>query len=384
MDDALFYTLPGRLFLNGLVFRYLRCTGTPGRPTAVSLELTHECIARCIMCNIWKIPPTVPNLPVGDWLRLLSSNLLSDLKELDITGGEPFLVADLPDLFAGICALKQKNLKALKTIAITTNGLLTRRVLEYSREIAAMLAKHNIQLVFACAMDAIGPIHDRVRNVKNAWQRVHATIAGLKKLRDRYPDIILGLKTTIVSMNIGELENIVHYAQENDLFTIVSPCIVTGGRYLNLDHGQRLVFDAEDKEKMIRFFRKDSLRWMFHADQMVRLFKTGRLSKPCTCGFNYFFVRSNGEMFLCPLIDKPVGNIRRDPVETLFKSRPASRLRREIGRFPECRQCTEPGLERFSLICEGFTYLRLLFKMGKKKFIRMHRHMGLDKYLPLA
>lgn len=336
------------------------------------------------MCNIWKIPPTVPNLSVSDWLHLLSSDLLCDLRELDITGGEPFLVKNLPDLFAGICALKQKNLKALKTVAITTNGLLTQRVVEYSRKIAAMLAEQNIQLVFACAMDAIGPVHDRVRYVKNAWQRVHATIAGLKKLRDQYPGIILGLKTTILPVNVGELENIVRYAEENDLFTIISPCIVTGGRYLNLDHRQELVFDEEDIDRIIRFFRKDSLRWMFHADQMVRLFKTGRLNKPCTCGFNYFFIRSNGEMFLCPLLNKPIGNVQRESVETLFQSGPASRLRRKIGRFPECRQCTEPGLERFSLICEGFTYLWLFLKMGKKKFIRMHRHMGLDKYLPLA
>ena len=46
------------------------------------------------------------------------------LRELDITGGEPYLVKDLPALFAGICASKHKNLKSLQSIAITTNSVI--------------------------------------------------------------------------------------------------------------------------------------------------------------------------------------------------------------------------------------------------------------------
>ena len=118
MDSAM--RLAGQLVKNGLRFQYLKWTGRPGRPQAVSLEITHNCIARCIMCNIWRIPREVPDLPMGDWIRLLSSDLFSDLRELDITGGEPFVRTDLLDLFQGICELKGGNLKALKSIAITT------------------------------------------------------------------------------------------------------------------------------------------------------------------------------------------------------------------------------------------------------------------------
>lgn len=117
-----------RLLMNGIRFRCQRRTGKPGRPQALSLEVTHDCVARCVMCNIWKIPASVPNLPVAQWIELLSSELFADIKELDITGGEPFIREDLIDLSYGICELKHKNLPALKSIAITTNGLLTKRV----------------------------------------------------------------------------------------------------------------------------------------------------------------------------------------------------------------------------------------------------------------
>jgi molybdenum cofactor biosynthesis enzyme MoaA len=153
--------LAGRLIGNGIRFRYLRAIGRSGKTTAVSLEITHDCIARCIMCNIWKISPDVASLSVDQWLRLLASPLFSVLRELDITGGEPFLVKDLPDLFAGIRDLKYKNLKALLSIAITTNGILTRRVLAYTEVILQRLRACNIELVVACAVDAVGMVPGR-------------------------------------------------------------------------------------------------------------------------------------------------------------------------------------------------------------------------------
>ncbi|HDZ91005.1 MAG TPA: hypothetical protein ENH37_10075 [Deltaproteobacteria bacterium] len=77
-----------------------------------------------------------------------------------------------------------------------------------------------------------------------------------------------------------------------------------------------------------------------------------------------------------------MGNILHAPVENLFSSREAFRFRRNVGRFPECRRCTEPGLERYALPYQGFSYLSILLTKGKQEFLELHGHMGLDKYLP--
>jgi len=370
-----------RLILNGLRFQYLKRTGKPGRPQALSLEITHHCIAKCVMCNIWKIPREVPDLEMDVWIDLLSSDLFSDLRELDITGGEPFLRKDLEDLFTGICDLKKTRLMSLKSIALTTNGFLTRTILEKTEKILKMLGEKQIDLVMVCAMDAIGETHDKIRNYKDAWIKVNETIEGLKRLRENYSNLIIGLKTTILPINVGALEDIVEYADSNALFTIISPCIITKGRYLNLDRGQDLHFSEEDLAKMISFYKSDRFQWSFHGERLARYFETGKMKKPCSCGFNYFFIRSTGDLYLCPLIDVGLGNIREKPIEDLFRSSRAARVRRKIGRYPECRRCTEPGLERYALSFEGFTYLLLRLKMGKDRFFQLHRHMGLDKYL---
>jgi len=104
-DSALKFAL--RLFKNGIRFRYQHVSGKTGMPQALSLEVTHDCIARCIMCNIWKIPGQVPNLSVPEWRGLLSSELFSDVRELDVTGGEPYMRDDLSDLFDAFCEFKQ-------------------------------------------------------------------------------------------------------------------------------------------------------------------------------------------------------------------------------------------------------------------------------------
>jgi MoaA/NifB/PqqE/SkfB family radical SAM enzyme len=370
-----------RLLKNGIRFRCRQIAGKPGRPQALSLEVTHDCVARCVMCNIWKISGDLPNLPVPQWIELLSSELFADIRELDITGGEPFIRDDLIDLFYGICELKHKNLPALRSIAVTTNGLLTDRVLSTVEKILPALQKKGLDLVAVCALDAVGELHNRIRNYPDAWSMVSKTLEELALVRDRHPNLIVGLKTTILPLNIDELSKISEFADARGLFTIISPCIITEGRYLNPDRAADLSFSKEDIEKMIEFFSSDQFRWSFHAESLVDFFKTGTMKKPCSCGFNYFFVRSNGQMLLCPLIKESVGNITKTNVSDLFFSDPAVEIRKKIGRFPRCHECTEPGLERYSLPYEGFHYFRLLLKLGRAEFIQFHQHMGLDKYM---
>ena len=377
-DSAL--KLAFRLLKNGIRFRWQQTAGRTGKPQALSLEITHRCVARCVMCNIWKIPRDVPDLAIVQWIGLLSSDLFTDIRELDITGGEPFIRDDLIDLFLGICELKHKNLPALRSIAVTTNGFLTDSVVSTVENILPAFQKKGIDLVMVCALDAVGALHDRIRNYHGAWPKVSKTLKELALLRDWYPNLIVGLKTTILPLNINELSKILEFADAGGFFTIISPCIITEGRYLNPNRAKDLSFRPKQIENMINFFSNDQFRWSFHADSLVDFYKTGTMKKPCSCGFNYFFIRSNGEIFLCPLIRESVGNFIKTGISELFYSNKACRIRKKIGKMQQCRECTEPGLERYSLPYEGFHYLRHMFKMRRKDFFRLHEHMGLDKY----
>jgi MoaA/NifB/PqqE/SkfB family radical SAM enzyme len=373
--------LRSKLLRNSLTYRRLKRTGRPGRPQAMSIEITRRCIAKCTMCGIWRTPAPAPDLELEEWLALLSHPLVSDLRELDVTGGEPFLKEELPDLVSSVGKLAQSNLGRLRSVAITTNGLLTSVVLRNTDRMATELAKARLDLIIVCALDAVGPLHDEIRGVPHAWQRLEETLAGLKSLRATHQNLILGHKTTVLPCNVAELDRIAAYAESNGLFSIISPFIATGGRYLNTDLRERLVFSDDDRAGMLRFFRGSGGGWDYHSKALARYLETGHMRKPCSCGFNYFFVRSTGQVLPCPLLTEDIGSLRDSDIGDLWNSDKACRLRRGTGAFAECRDCTEPGLERFALPFEGREYLSLMSELGAEGFLRAHRHMGLDKYL---
>ena len=74
-----------------------------------------------------------------------------------------------------------------------------------------------------CAVDAIGEIHDKVRNFKHAWSRVNETIDGLIEIREKFSNLTLGLKTTILPINVGELEKIMRYANSRNFLRSFLP-----------------------------------------------------------------------------------------------------------------------------------------------------------------
>jgi MoaA/NifB/PqqE/SkfB family radical SAM enzyme len=370
-----------KLVYNGIRYRLLKYIGRPHRLESISLEITHRCICRCSMCNIWQIPPQVPDLELCDWLELLSSPELRGLREMDLTGGEPFLWQDLDHLLQGICDLQPTNFPGLRTLAITTNGILTDRILERTREIIGPLRDRGIDLVLACGMDAVGELHDRIRNFAGAWKRLQETVSGLQLIRKSYSNLVLGIKTTVVPLNTHELGKIADYAEANDLFTIISPCIITPNRFGNSDKEADLRFSSEELDAIISFYESPRFAWSGHREALLGYLRTGRIKKPCSAGFNTLFVRYNGEVFSCPVLPVSLGNIKDRHLGDLYRGSVANRFRKKVGDFPECKVCTEPGLERIAWPFEGFTFLRLLPRMGKKDFSRLARHMGLDKYL---
>jgi MoaA/NifB/PqqE/SkfB family radical SAM enzyme len=224
-------------------------------------------------------------------------------------------------------------------------------------------------------------LHDRIRNFPGAWDRLSTTFAGLRALRTAHPNLVLGIKTTIIPANVSELQRIADYACESDLFTIISPCIITANRFGNTDLADRLTFDAAGRQAMKRFYQEPRFAWSSHRQTMLDYLESGQAQKPCSAGFNTVFVRHTGEVFPCPLIPNTLGNIRQTGLGELLNGAKAAEFRRGIGAFTECRACTEPGLERLGLPFEGFACLRQMIKLGARDFARLAGHMGLDKYL---
>lgn len=368
------------LLYNGVLYRIKKLSGKGHRLETISLEVTHRCICRCSMCNIWKIPSEVADPDLKALQELLSSPSLTQLKEIDLTGGEPFLRSDIGEFIGWVAAHKPKKFPLLRTLSITTNGILTDRIVTVVSDNIYLLRAAGIDLVLACGMDGVGTLHDRIRGYPGAWGKLHESLHKLKNIQTENDNLILGIKTTIVPANVDELFNIADYADENNLFTIISPCIITSNRFDNMERFDDLLFSKEDRRKMLAFYQSPRFAWSGHRETMLEFLRSGRVSKSCTAGFNTVFVRHNGEVFPCPVIADSLGNLHSYSLNDLYHNDAATLFRKNAGRLSECSQCTEPGLERTSLPLEGFTLLRFLIKRGYPDYRRLVSHMGLDKY----
>ena len=140
-------------------------------PTEAYLAVTFRCNCRCRMCDVWRKDP-VPEVEPSFYLRLPAS-----LKLVNLTGGEPFLRADLPEIAEAVT----ERCPGV-TLHVSTNGLATDRIVESSLRIRRVNRRVGVRI----SLDGLGAEHDRVRGVPGAFKKAEGTMQALQQagLRD--------------------------------------------------------------------------------------------------------------------------------------------------------------------------------------------------------
>ena len=371
---------------NALNFRRHRLRATPLKPSVMSLALTHRCNSHCLMCNLWKRSREIPSIQSLEMsgreiLKILSSPACSQLVELDLTGGEPHLRDDLVELATGVAGLKANHLTKLRSIIITSNGLLPAKIVANYRKILEGLQRTNIDLVSVNSFDGIGKIHDTIRGTKNAYKLVTETIEGLLELKKEYPNFLAGIKATILPQNIDNLDSILDYALAKGLFHIISPVFFTAGRFRNLDRQDKLILGPGDYHKISKFYSRSELNKSYFYAQTFRFLKSRRKSWVCTAGYNYLFIEFDGKVFPCEMIATPIGDLRKQEPETIWGGPLAQAWRKGMEKQERCRTCLEPGAIRYSACAEGLSYLKFLRRLGESRFSTSWVGEGYSKYL---
>jgi cyclic pyranopterin phosphate synthase len=111
--------------------------------TYLRVSLTERCNLRCVYCMPAAGVPLAPRpelLTADETLALVRLFVAAGVTKVRLTGGEPTVRSDLPALAAAIGALRP----ALRTLALTTNGLTLERLLP--RLIDAGLHAVNVSL----------------------------------------------------------------------------------------------------------------------------------------------------------------------------------------------------------------------------------------------
>jgi MoaA/NifB/PqqE/SkfB family radical SAM enzyme len=150
----------------------------------------------CRHCFLWRdLNKPEDELTVDEIGKITKS--MDPLLFLRMTGGEPFLRSDLPE----IARLFHRNAK-LRNLGINTAGYLTEEIV---RSVSAILSDCGLDLEICVSIDDLKEYHDRNRGVQGSFDNAAGTLRELKKLKKTYPNLIVTTATTVMAQNQDRL-----------------------------------------------------------------------------------------------------------------------------------------------------------------------------------
>jgi len=315
-------------------------------PTDATVAVTYKCNSKCVMCNIWQESPK-DELAPAEYLKLPTS-----LKDINITGGEPFLRNDLTEIIGNIT---ENNPKV--RIVISSNGFLTQKIIDYMQKIR----KINSKACIALSVDGIDEMHSQIRGIDNAYEKVLKTISGLKAAGIN--DIRLGF--TASKENVSHLRKVYELSESLGIEFTLS-VVHNSGNYFNIDTNKQP--DVMDLQKEIDYvinkeYRLTSPRRLFriyYIKGILDFVKNNKRPLSCMALKDFFFMDSIGNIFPCNMVNSSIGNIKDSDFYTIWNSGKAKNLKNYCESCNNCWMvCTAKSSIRRN-------FIRVAGKIGRE------------------
>ncbi len=309
----------------------------PAAPTRVVMDLTRRCNLRCAMCHTWSIAPGHELSP--DEVRTLLAQM-PELTWLDLTGGELFLRADALALIEAVCAVP-----SLAVLHFPTNGWFTARICEAAARVRAL--RPDVDLVITVSIDGPPALHDRIRGRAGSFARAIETFRRLRAL----PGVEAYVGTTLIADNADAID-----ALEAELVRQV-PGFHGGEWHWNWMQTSAHFFQnatpaaarrAAPGTLVRRHIRRRGwprspvaameLAFLVNLAFYQRGEPTGIV---CQALRSTAFISPEGDLYPCHVYDRPLGNLREQPLAALWQAPATRAARRDIERLA-CGGCFTP------------------------------------------
>lgn len=290
-------------------------------PTHAIIAITLNCNARCVMCDIWK-NKMVNELPPEAYLRLYPS-----LRDINITGGEPFLRRDFPDVIANI-----KKTCPRARLVVNTNGFLWRKIREDMEKVIVV----DPNIVIRLSIDGIDEVHNAIRGIPDGFNLILKSLAALRGVGVKD----LGISFTLLEQNIDELSKVQQFAEKKGLeFSLT---VATGSSiYFGKDKGKLRPANTKKRTRVM----EDAARFHYqHHDlkelargwfvkRMIDYLATGKRAFLCDAGSGFFYMDAFGNVYTCHIKPWMMGNILKTPLENILSKNI------HVDRVSACHDC---------------------------------------------
>jgi sulfatase maturation enzyme AslB (radical SAM superfamily) len=284
-----------------------------GPPVSLIFFVTSRCNLSCTHCFYWEeLNKKKKELSLQEIEKISLS--LPNLLSLSLTGGEPYLRKDLPE----IAALFEKN-SNVRNIQVPSNGLLVEQTV--SRAEALLQNVQRARVCTGVSLDGPQEIHNRIRQNSNSFQEAVETLKGLKRLKPRYPNLSVGIALTVSAANQNVLSEFFRYLAEKlepDAITVT----LTRGNPMDPSLKEvDIEIYRSFAEQVIRY-RADNPRfdsWIEHLviakeEETYRFIAAAAAAQerisPCHAGELIGILSEVGEVYLCETLQQSMGNVR--------------------------------------------------------------------------
>jgi MoaA/NifB/PqqE/SkfB family radical SAM enzyme len=314
------------------------------QPRLLTYIVTFTCNARCVMCDSWR-KPSDDDLSIDEIERIFRQ--LPQLDAVRLSGGEPFVRKDLPE----IVQLVQAHLSPL-VLHITSNGFLTDRIVKLCEQ---RDRRQALQLLIS--IDGVGKKHDEVRGISHAWDRAIETV---RELAPRQKELRIKLA---VNQTLVDAEGMEHYRQLRD---VLAPLGVKNHLVIAYDDSATYnlaskhcaaprypgelrtfgKFSATDLRSLFDEAERDLERYSW-PERMAKQYyltgarqrlleKTGTPNPACVALSSHLRMLPDGTVPTCQFNTAPAGNLRHTPFAALWQSQLAEEQRAWVRACPGC------------------------------------------------
>lgn len=289
-------------------------------PTDASIILTYRCPMRCKMCNIWKYPTDKKEEIKAEDLRSLPR-----LKFINLTGGEPFIREDLPEIV-------EECYRHTDRIVISTSGWFSDRVIA--------LAKRFPKIGIRISIEGLSQKNDELRGREGGFDKGLSTLLTLQKMGVK--DI--GFGCTVSNYNSKDMLHLYQLSRSlglefatasfhNSYYFHKEDNVVTNKEEVISDFEQLIEWQLQEKHPK-SWFRA------FLNMGLINYIEGNRRMLPCEAGSANFFIDPWGEIYPCNGMEEKywkesMGNIHDADFNTIWNSEQAEKVRAMVRRCPK-------------------------------------------------
>lgn len=316
-------------------------------PMTLTYSVTAACQSRCKTCQIGAMFCQDPTRVHRDLSLEEIEKVFKTMHPVyffNMSGGEPFMRDDLPEIVALAC----KYLKP-RVVHTPTNAILSDKIIRNTEKIINIVRDYDktVPVTVKPSIDGVGDKHDEIRGVKGNFKCLLKTIEGLKALEEKYDNFHVELGTVISNFNINdldEIEDFVHslgvesYRNEvaecrTEFFNLNDPITPPADVYQRLikDFARKVEENIGKKKKLAR--TTEAMRVVYY-DLAGRILEEKRQVIPCYAGVSNVHINFDGGVWPCCVLgyEQQMGNLREYDYDfqKLWHSTKANEVRKYI------------------------------------------------------